>query len=467
MPYFHEAFSKKYESTDFIVSEAGYKLEDPRGSVLIQESDVVEFLKDQGGKASLQEVANAFDIPRYGSNSAWVMLERLRKSGVVERRGEFWILTSKAPAKASKEERKAVEKPSPAPELTAKITPEMQAMMEMMAKTLAAAMKETQAPTDEWMLAEKPMTTEIKEDKAKMLSKYELRPDVKVEEAKKPLIGFPTGTFLDEMFLTLEGKPLGGIPICGQFAVTGLPGAGKSIIAEEIAVRAAANGRKVLFVTAEDTWKSPTSRFDLQSRLVQKAQILKLNWKNVAQNLYVLDAVATPDLLDWTTFAETYRYMVETRGIELVLIDSVTALETYRGALKYRVMELARYNQVHGVTALFINQRSSEEWDSYEMAGGIGLAHNLDGTIIVDFGRVYWFDQQIDLEAKRGEFVRIARILDCRLCNFVRRRIRIEITRDGFVRALEKPPFEERATEAAEEPKPGAKRKKVEETEEE
>ncbi|MEM3088485.1 MAG: hypothetical protein QXP20_05175, partial [Candidatus Bathyarchaeia archaeon] len=108
---------------------------------MIQESDVIEFLKDRGGKATLTEVANAFDIPKYGPNSAWVILEKLRKSEMVERRGDFWIFTSKAPVKISKGERKAVEKPLPPPELTSKITPEMQAMMEMMAKTLAAAMR--------------------------------------------------------------------------------------------------------------------------------------------------------------------------------------------------------------------------------------------------------------------------------------------------------------------------------------
>jgi hypothetical protein len=71
------------------------------------------------------------------------------------------------------------------------------------------------------------------------------------------------------------------------------------------------------------------------------------------------------------------------------------------------------------------------------MAGGIGLAHNLDGTIIVDYGRVYWQDQQVDLAVNRGEFVRISRVLDCRMCNFERRRIRVDITQDGFLKAIE------------------------------
>jgi len=395
----------------------------------------VGFLRDRKGQASLDEIAQGLGVTKYGPNSAYALLQTLRNKGMVDRQGEMWILlaaeTAATIAKATAEEKK----PEPA------AAPDVEKLMKAMAKTFAEAVKGARTPTDEWELATKPMKTEI-ERKEEKLSALILRPD-EAAEAKKPLMGLPTGTFIDYMFITAEGKPLNGLPVVGQFALTGLPGAGKSILVEEIAVKVAGAGRKVLFATAEDTWKSVTPRFDLQSRLKQKAEILRLDWRNVMENLFVLDTVAFSELLDWNTFAETYRYVVEKEKIELAIIDSVTVLEAYRGALKYRVMELARYNQLHGVTSLYVNQRSVEMWDTYEMAGGIGLAHNLDGTILVDYGRVYWQDQQVDLEAKRGEFVRIARVLDCRMCNFERRRIRIDITSDGFVKALEpipKPP---------------------------
>ncbi|MCS7115315.1 MAG: ATPase domain-containing protein [Nitrososphaerota archaeon] len=407
---------------------------------MVEEKDVVEFLKIRRGEASLSEIAEGLGIPKYGPNSAYALLQSLKGKGVVERRGELWAVVK------GEEAAKPPEKPV---EVSAKVGPEggvvtetvmqgvtadVEKLVRAMAQTLAEAMKGARVPADEWELATKPMTTEV--EKREELKSLVLRADEAIE-AKKPLIGFPTGTFIDHLFLTPEGKSLGGIPICGQFAITGLPGAGKSILVEEIAVRVAASGRKVLYVTAEDTWKSATPRFDLQSRMKQKADILGLDWNKVRENLFVMDTVAYPELRDWNTFAETYRYVAEKEKIELVIIDSVTVLEAYRGALKYRVMELARYNQVHGITALYVNQRSSEVWDSYDMAGGIGLAHNLDGTIIVDYGRVYWYDQQVDLKADRGEFVRIARVLDCRMSNFERRRIRVDITHEGFLRAIE------------------------------
>jgi len=399
-------------------------------TILTEEGDVVGFLRRVGGEGTLEEVATGLGLPKYGPRSAYSLLHSLRSKGMVDRRGEKWVLAaeetgiSEEKPTAVEERRKTVEAPAG-----------FEQLMEVMAKTLTEAVKSSRRPSDEWELATEPMRAEIEEEK-KELSNLVLKPDT-APEAKKELIAFPTGTFLDDLFLTQEQKPLGGLPICGQFAITGLPGAGKSILVEEIAVRVASSDRKVLFVTAEDTWKSPTPRFDLQSRMKQKADILGLDWNKVQKNLFILDTVLFPELRNWNNFAETYRYVAEREGIELVILDSVTILEAYRGALKYRVMELARYNQIHGVTGLFVNQRSAESWDSYDMAGGIGLAHNLDGTVIVDYGRVYWRDQQLDLEMKRGQFVRIARILDCRLSNFKRRRVRIDITSEGFIRPIE------------------------------
>jgi len=398
---------------------------------MVEESDIIGFLKDHEGQASLDEISEGLGVSKYGPNSAYSLLHSLRSKGIIDRRGEKWVLLAPetviskavAPAAAPQEERKA------------DTAPEVEKIMKAMTKSLVEAMKGARAPADEWELATRPMKTEI-ERKEEKLGGLILRPD-EAPEAKKPLIGFPTGTFIDQLFLKPEGETLNGLPICGQFAITGLPGAGKSILVEEIGVRVTADGRRTLYATAEDTWKSATPRFDLQSRMKQKADILGLDWSKIKEDLYVLDTVLYPELRDWSTFAETYRYVVENEKIELAIIDSVTVLEAYRGALKYRVMELARYNQTHGVTGLYVNQRSAERWDSYDMAGGIGLAHNLDGTIIVDYGRVYWQDQQVDLDANRGQFVRITRVLDCRMCNFERRRIQVDITPEGFIRALE------------------------------
>jgi KaiC/GvpD/RAD55 family RecA-like ATPase len=396
-------------------------------SVMVEEKDVLAFLNERHGQASLDEVADGLGIPKYGPESAYALLQSLKGRSLVDRKGEVWVFTASQETAAHEAEH---EEGASGEEMS----PDVDKLVKAMARTLGDAMKEAREPADEWQLATKPMTTEI-DRKEKKLSSLVLRPST-AEQAKKALAALSTGTFLDNLFLHSDDKPLKGIPVAGQFALTGLPGAGKSILVEEIAVNVSAAGKKVLYATAEDTWQSPTPRFDLQSRMKEKADFLGRDWSKIRENLFVLDTVMFPELREWNTFAETYRYIVEKEKIELAIIDSVTVLESYRGALKYRVMELASRNQMKGVTCIYVNQRSREVWDTYEMAGGIGLAHNLDGTIIVDYGRVFWQDQQTDLEVKRGEFVRIARVLDCRMCNFEHERTRVDITKEGLLRPV-------------------------------
>lgn len=308
---------------------------------------------------------------------------------------------------------------------------------EEIAKIVAAtlkAVKQSEPTQDEWDLAEEPMESDLSVIDDVGLADYEDRISIPSDmSVKKELVGYPTGTLLDELFLDHENKPIGGIPMTAQMAVTGLAGSGKSILISEIALRSAAAGNPTLLVTSEDVFRTDSPRFDLQSRLMNKTTILELDWPTIQKNLFVLDAVSNSSLRHWSEFAETYRYACESKGITLALIDSVTMLEDKRGQLKYKIMELCRYNQDHGITALMVNQRTKETWDAYEMAGGHAIAHAVDGTILVDYGRTYHPDQVAQL-GKRGTSIRMIRVMDCRLCGFNRDRIPIEITTDGFVR---------------------------------
>jgi len=313
---------------------------------------------------------------------------------------------------------------------------------EEIARIVALAMKGVQEAQsvqeeDDWSMAEEPFETDISLGDEVGLGDVEGRISKPGPlTGKKQLLGFPTGTFLDDLYLDHEGKSIGGIPLTSQMAMTGCAGAGKSILISEIALKAAATGKKTLLVTSEDVFTTEAPRFDLQSRLMQKAEILEIDWALIEDNLFVLDAVTNSDLRHWSTFAETYRYACSKHGIELSLIDSVTMLEDKRGQLKFRLMEICRYNQSNGITMIAVNQRTKETWDAYEMAGGHAIAHNVDGTILVDYGRTYHTDQIEDL-GKRGTSVRMARVMDCRLCNFKRERIPVDITDQGFLRKIE------------------------------
>lgn len=433
---------------------------------------IIDFMKENKGKASLDEISEVFDIPKYGPKStpsAWNLLNQLKSDKLVVQKGDQWSLTEYKDIKESQNEEvmeissnpptttksppiQLESQPSPqlsqsgsAPVATPNLTENMagaqliqafvEALKQVVQQTSGGVAGLPLTPPDDWQMAEEPFKQDIKKEEVPVDTNLIIRPSEDESEPKE-LIGLPTGTLIDKLFLKVDGTALGGLPYGGQFAITGLPGAGKSILMEEIAINVANQGYKVFFLTSEDQWTGKTLRMDLNSRMQQKAKILGIDWKKIALNLIVLDIVTNSELRTWDTLIRTYRYIVEKEQIELAIFDSVTVLESYRGALKFRVIEIARYNQLHGITGLFVNQRREESWDSYEMAGGIGIAHALDGTIIIDYGRVYHPDQEMELELKHGWNVNIMRVLDCRICGFIRERQRIKITHDGFIREI-------------------------------
>ena len=262
----------------------------------------------------------------------------------------------------------------------------------------------------------------------------------------KDLKGIETGTFLDRMFLDGEDKPINGIPFGSNSILTGLPNSGKSLLLEEIALRLAAQEdgveprHKVCYVLSEEMWRTEGARFDLENRMRNKARQLNLDWSIISKNLYVLDTVTHAELRDWFNFISTLRNLVETEKIDILLIDSMTLLEDNRGSLKFRVLELIRYCQTHGLTSILINQRAVEESDSLAMAGGIALSHIVDTVFILDYKKISSWDSQLKTDiptAKQGQVLNFFRILKCRICRSDGHYFGYEITKDGLVKLIE------------------------------
>ena len=61
---------------------------------MAEESDLVGFLRERQGQATLDEISEGLGIPKYGPNSAYALLQLLRSKGVVDRKGEMWVLLS-------------------------------------------------------------------------------------------------------------------------------------------------------------------------------------------------------------------------------------------------------------------------------------------------------------------------------------------------------------------------------------
>jgi len=312
--------------------------------------------------------------------------------------------------------------------MSAKKETDIQKIAKIMSEELGNIIASAKNPSED---ARAPFTeqTNKPEEYGKLIS----RPKSELK-AKKPMKGFQTYTFLDNLFLGKDDKPLGGIPIVGQLGLVGLSGCGKSIMVQEIALRVASSGKKVVFVTSEDMFDSSTPRNDLQSRMKQKAEVMNLDWDMIRANLFVFDTITHTELRDWWTFVRTYRYIVEILGgIDLLIVDSITLMEQYTQSLKRRVMELSSYNQLRGITAIYVCQRAEEEADKFNMRGGMGLAHNLDIVLCVDMkkaiGRL-----KADLNKKQWELCHFVRILACRLGGHDKKYFEVDITSDGFLK---------------------------------
>ncbi len=261
-------------------------------------------------------------------------------------------------------------------------------------------------------------------------------------KSKAPkLFGIPTGTKLDEMFYKIEvdeegkfvKKPLGGIPYLSVLNLTGVPDSGKSVLAEQFAVTQAGNGYRVLFVTVE----SPANF--LYTALKQKSMALGIDFSKVEENVVVIDASQSEELRENPrALLDTMAYAIKDKKITNVIIDSITGLYEHREMMARQIVRqffnfLKKWKQ----TGLFVSQkRSSQGSDTAEAAGGLAVAHIVDGTIILDKKLI---DNRWDVSLYGlpiGSVLRTIRIDGCRLCGHDSRTWVFEISEVGTIEII-------------------------------
>lgn len=256
------------------------------------------------------------------------------------------------------------------------------------------------------------------------------------ERAPK-LFGIPTGTKLDEMFYKMEeenGKivkrPLGGLPYLSIFNISGIPDSGKSLFAEQFAAYQAAKGYKVLFVTVE----SPANF--LYSAIREKCKALGLDFEEAEKNIVVIDASEEEELRENPkALMETMAYAIKERKITNVIIDSITGLYEHKEMMARQIVRqffnfLKKWKQ----TGLFISQkRSAQASESVEAAGGLAVAHIVDGTIVVDKKLIMSQREASFYKKDIGDVIRFIRIDGCRLSGHDTRTWVFEITDAGTI----------------------------------
>ncbi len=265
--------------------------------------------------------------------------------------------------------------------------------------------------------------------------------ELKELESKAPkLFGIPTGTKLDEMFFKVEEedgkfvkKPLGGIPYLAVMNITGVPDTGKSVFAEQFTVTQAAHGYKVLFVTVE----SPANF--LYTALKQKAQAMGVDFNKVEQNVVVIDASESDELRENTrALIDTMAYAIREKKCTNVVIDSITGLYEHKEVLARQIVrQIFNFLKKWRQTAVLISQkRSSQASESAEAAGGLAVAHIVDGTIVMDkkIIETRWDVNLYGLPI--GSVLRTIRIDGCRLTGHDSRTWVFEITENGLIEII-------------------------------
>jgi len=253
--------------------------------------------------------------------------------------------------------------------------------------------------------------------------------------------GIPTGVEgLDDLFFIVDTengkivkKPLGGIPAYAVFNITGVNDTGKSLMAEQFAVKQASDGHKVVFITVE------TPANFLASSLKLRATAMGLDFEKFEDNIIIIDAAShstlrenIPDLL------ATLAYAIKTYKVKFTVIDSITGLfenkeMLARGVVRRVYNFLKKWYQ----TALLISQKRSGHEDlSSEAAGGYAVGHIVDGTMVLAKEII---DSQFKAKMYKkevGEIVRLFRIDGCRMAGHDTRVHFMEITETGLVKIL-------------------------------
>ncbi len=244
--------------------------------------------------------------------------------------------------------------------------------------------------------------------------------------------GIKTNTILDKFYfktILQENRAvyqsLDGIPKQAILHLVGTNGTGKSLLAANIAANLIQN-KKVLYINTEVIGDM------IYSKIYERCKILGLEFKR--DNLFIIDLVRNNEALYEPD--KLLNYLKEKKiihQIDFVIIDSITAFyEGLENVAKKIVRKIYNFFKVWRKTGIFISQkRSSHEENTSEAAGGYGVAHILDSTIVLVKKIINNKWEAEDYGVSRGKMIRLMRVDDCRICAHISKEILFEITIEG------------------------------------
>jgi len=257
---------------------------------------------------------------------------------------------------------------------------------------------------------------------------------------KAPILeGVSTGIEgLDDLFFTSKienGKvikqSLGGIPRYAVINLTGVSDTGKSLLVEQFAIKRAAEGEKVAFVTVE----APAAF--LSMGLKERAAAMGIDFSVIDENIIIIDAASYHSLREeMPTLLDTLAYAIKTYKIKYTIVDSITGLYEHKEMMaRIFVRQLFNFMKKWYQTALFVSQkRSSHEELSAEAAGGYAVSHIVDCTMVLSKKTIQSSYDERMYKRPIGEMVRLFRIDGCRMCGHDTETHFMEITEGGLIK---------------------------------
>jgi KaiC domain protein len=256
--------------------------------------------------------------------------------------------------------------------------------------------------------------------------------------------GVKTGTKLDNMFYITEydeiskrpvKKILGGIPYLSVMNVVGIPDTGKSVFVEQFAIMQASLGYKVLIVTTENP-----SNF-LYKSLLSRSYAMGINFDEITDNFIIIDATREDALRDNVRrLIGLMNYAMEKKKSTITIIDSITGLYEHREKEARQVVrQVFNFMKEKKQTAIFVSQkRSSQDSQTSEAAGGLGVAHIVDGTIVMDKKVLQNKYEEMFYNIPVGSLLRTIRIDGCRVAGHDIETYVMDLTDLGLVSVKEK-----------------------------
>jgi len=166
---------------------------------------------------------------------------------------------------------------------------------------------------------------------------------------------------------------------------------------------------------------------------------LGADFEKVEKNIVVIDASENDELRENPkALIDTMAYAIKEKKVTNTIIDSITGLYEHKEVMARQIVRqffnfLKKFRQ----TAILVSQkRSAQASESAEAAGGLAVAHIVDGTIVLDKKLIEtrWDVNLYGLPI--GSVIRTIRIDGCRLCGHDSKTWVFEITELGTINII-------------------------------